>query len=514
MKSISRASQAGALRASTVRVWMAAVLAAGLSFGLSSPAAAWHGHHWHHGHHGFGCGSFGGWGGYGGGFYGRSSFSGFGYCRGNWGFRTSVCLGGPLFGYSAGCWYSAWPGLSPLSVNVGVGSMWTGGFSTYPYPAYYTPGYYSSPLIYSPWLGANASTSTLVSPQVWNLSSQAGGTYISSGVSFGSNRDQLASRLRNLSGDTTSDGTLDDSIPLYSVKGVPPQRIVDVGQATYSSDVLASIERPAEAQTTAKVVEWSSRNAAPKSEIVTVQARALSGRLMSEGDRALQDGQFINAFLAYHKASQAAEGLSAPHVRSAVALAGSKQFDRAVREIKTAIELDLFWFESEGYGAIRNWFGAEGQAHLTRLLSQAGEWAADDLNDSDRLLLLSSLLFLDGRFADAHVLVERARKLTPDSMALAAFPTVEPAGSHADASPAAFGLVVDGASDTPPVLGEDGRTVFPIPAAPARVLDAGSVAGSGREAGGFVPPEPEPAIPRFEQPSQAVQPVSSGPEFP
>lgn len=150
----------------------------------------------------------------------------------------------------------------------------------------------------------------------------------------------------------------------------------------------------------------------------TPQAQLKSLQLEQRGDLRLQELDYLQAYLRYQEAAAAAEDRVEPHYRMGIALAGMKRFDKAVRELKRATELDRSWVKSV---SLQELLGDGNLIGKVQLKQRVADWALADAYDADRLYLLGTLLYLDGDPDRARILLDTAVALVGNEQHLTAF---------------------------------------------------------------------------------------------
>jgi hypothetical protein len=163
----------------------------------------------------------------------------------------------------------------------------------------------------------------------------------------------------------------------------------------------------------------------------TPQAQLRSLQQQQQGDLRLRELNYLQAYLRYQEAASTAPDRAEPHYRMGIALAGMKRFDKAVRELKRASDLDPAWLNSVSLDEL---LGADNQIGKVQLKQRVADWALADAYDADRLYLLGTMLHLDGDQDRARILVDTALALVGQQRHLTAFvPNTQPASESAPA---------------------------------------------------------------------------------
>jgi hypothetical protein len=140
----------------------------------------------------------------------------------------------------------------------------------------------------------------------------------------------------------------------------------------------------------------------------TPEAKLRSLQHQQRGDTRLRSVDYLQASLRYREAIKAAPDRVEPHYRLAITLAGMKQFDKAVQELKTATSIDRGWIDSI---TLTELLGDDQLIAKTHLKQRVAEWTLGDAYDADRLYLLGTLLYLDGDPQRAQIMFETAAAL-------------------------------------------------------------------------------------------------------
>lgn len=151
----------------------------------------------------------------------------------------------------------------------------------------------------------------------------------------------------------------------------------------------------------------------------TPAAKIRSVQLQDHGDRRLLDSDFRQASLRYRDAISAAPDRAEPHLHLAIALAGMKQFDEAVKELKVGLTLDPSWAASGV--SLDVLLGPDNFITKTQLKQRIAEWTLQDVRDADRLFLLGAMLYLDNDADKGRQILETAARLTGMHEHLAVF---------------------------------------------------------------------------------------------
>lgn len=160
----------------------------------------------------------------------------------------------------------------------------------------------------------------------------------------------------------------------------------------------------------------SGRPALPAS---TPEARLRSLRLQEQGDRRLHESDYLLASRRYREAISAAPDRAEPHLHLAMALAGMKQFNEAVKELKVGLALDPSW-PASGI-SLDALLGPDNIITKTQIKQRIAEWTLEDVRDPDRLFLLSAMLYLDNDPVRGRQIMETAARLSGMHEHLAAF---------------------------------------------------------------------------------------------
>lgn len=150
------------------------------------------------------------------------------------------------------------------------------------------------------------------------------------------------------------------------------------------------------------------------------QAQLRGVQLQEQGDTRLRDLDYLQASMRYQDSIGAAADRVEPHYRLAITQAGMKRFDKAVRELKLATQIDPTWVDSITLDEL---LGDDNLIGKTQLKQRVADWALADAHDADRLYLLGTLLYLDGNQEKARILFDTAVALVGNEPYLAAFLT-------------------------------------------------------------------------------------------
>jgi hypothetical protein len=150
----------------------------------------------------------------------------------------------------------------------------------------------------------------------------------------------------------------------------------------------------------------------------TPQAQLRSLQQQQQGDARLRDLDYLQAYLRYQDAAATAPDRAEPHYRMGIALAGMKRFDKSVRELTRASDLDPGWVNTV---ALDELLGEDNQIGKVQLKQRVADWALADAYDADRLYLLGTLLHLDGDQDRARILIDTAVALVGQQRHLTAF---------------------------------------------------------------------------------------------
>ncbi|MGE0374346.1 MAG: hypothetical protein AB7I48_09835 [Planctomycetaceae bacterium] len=141
----------------------------------------------------------------------------------------------------------------------------------------------------------------------------------------------------------------------------------------------------------------------------TPAARIRSIQLQDQADRRLRDIDYFRASTRYRDAISAAADRAEPHLHLAIALAGMKQFDDAVHEVKVGLALDPSW-PTSGV-SLDTLLGVDNAISKMQLKQRTAEWTLHDVRDPDRLFLLGVLLYLDHDAERGRMILETAARL-------------------------------------------------------------------------------------------------------
>ena len=202
----------------------------------------------------------------------------------------------------------------------------------------------------------------------------------------------------------------------------------------------------------------------------TPQAKLRSLQHQQRGDVRMHNVDYFQASLRYQDAIKAAADRVEPHYRLGVALAGRKQFDEAVRELKTATSIDPSWIDSITLGEL---LGEDQLMAKTQLKQRVAEWTLGDAYDADRLYLLGTLLYLDGDPQRAGIMLKTAAALVGWEPHLTAFRLPSTATPQPPTSPTSNEPV----PPLPPLPAPDGSAPPDLPPAPADVVPSNNAAG-------------------------------------
>jgi hypothetical protein len=223
----------------------------------------------------------------------------------------------------------------------------------------------------------------------------------------------------------------------------------------------------------------------------TPAARMRSLQLQQQGDRRLRELDYFQASVRYRDAISAAADRAEPHVHLALAFAGMKRFEDAVKELKVGLALDPAWPASGA--SLDGLLGEENLIGKMHLKQRVAEWALHDVRDPDRLFLLGAFLFLDNDLERGRYILETAARLGGLHEHLAVFLRGD--------RPAAADV-----SSGPPAPAED-AAADPLPEAPPRPAPPSTVTPpKAEDHSARRPPRPAPVEP--------VEPENSGPAFP
>ncbi|MEZ6045672.1 MAG: tetratricopeptide repeat protein [Planctomycetaceae bacterium] len=136
-----------------------------------------------------------------------------------------------------------------------------------------------------------------------------------------------------------------------------------------------------------------------------------SVRSQGLGDLALQNGDYKRAFEYYKRAVQQSGDKAEFRISLAVVLAATGRFEQAVNQIELAVELQP---EMKPWPrTLEQIFHEKGESIREKMMAKMYEWAAEDQQDGQRLLLLGSFLALSEKPLEAQPFLEIAAQ-SPD----------------------------------------------------------------------------------------------------
>ncbi|MCA9093618.1 MAG: tetratricopeptide repeat protein [Planctomycetaceae bacterium] len=131
-----------------------------------------------------------------------------------------------------------------------------------------------------------------------------------------------------------------------------------------------------------------------------------------QGDHFRTGGQYREALDSYRRSIGIAEDQPAEHLKYGILLANERQYREAANELRAAMTLDPKIGESAE--SLKGFFGPNADQTIRNLLQSTAQWARGDIRDPERLLLVGTLLLLNGDRAQAEVPLRSAERLAPN----------------------------------------------------------------------------------------------------
>ena len=103
------------------------------------------------------------------------------------------------------------------------------------------------------------------------------------------------------------------------------------------------------------------------------EAKLRGVQLQQQGDARMRELDYLQAYLRYQDSIGAAADRVEPHYRMGIALAGMKRFDKAVRELKLATDIDPTWVNSVSLDEL---LGGDNLIGKTQLKQRVADWAS------------------------------------------------------------------------------------------------------------------------------------------
>jgi len=131
-----------------------------------------------------------------------------------------------------------------------------------------------------------------------------------------------------------------------------------------------------------------------------------------QGDQFRTGGQYQEALDSYRRSIEIAEDRPAEHLKYGILLANERQYREAANELRAAMTLDPKIGESAE--SLKGFFGPNADQTIRNLLQSTAQWARGDIRDPERLLLVGTMLLLNGDRAQAEVPLRSAERLAPN----------------------------------------------------------------------------------------------------
>ncbi|MAT16585.1 MAG: hypothetical protein CMJ46_15095 [Planctomyces sp.] len=144
-----------------------------------------------------------------------------------------------------------------------------------------------------------------------------------------------------------------------------------------------------------------------------------SVRMQRLGDLAIRGGEYGRAYQYYERAVKRSSDQAEFRMSLATVLAATGRFQPAIEQIEKATQLHPDMQELPRTFA--DIFGDEGDSEREKLMTKVAEWTSEDQNDPERLLLMGSLMVMNGRPQDARPFLEVAASVSENEQPSLAF---------------------------------------------------------------------------------------------
>lgn len=132
-------------------------------------------------------------------------------------------------------------------------------------------------------------------------------------------------------------------------------------------------------------------------------------RYQTEGDILFRKQDYMNAYLMYSRAAVMDESRAEPRMRMGLALAATEQWDRSLKELRHALELNpKLARDSETLDSL---FGENNESAKSEFIAGVRRWVERNVQDADRLFLLGVILHLDDQIQSAAPLFQQVAHL-------------------------------------------------------------------------------------------------------
>ena len=226
----------------------------------------------------------------------------------------------------------------------------------------------------------------------------------------------------------------------------------------------------------------AARPVAGPASVSSPAAKARSVRLEQQGDAHFQARKYLKAFTSYKDAVDAAGDRAEPRAKLVVTYTAIGQYDRAVGELKTLLQVDPDY--PRHFISLDTIFGDQRIAKES-VKTQLAEWTVGHVADPERLMLLGAIMYFDGD-------IDRARLLF-DNVAL--YDDLAPlAASFRRTDTVTVSPLIEPAEGPSEVIVESPTLAPPLPAAQSGIPTLtlpGDAAGGDLPADAVVAPLPE-----------------------
>lgn len=132
---------------------------------------------------------------------------------------------------------------------------------------------------------------------------------------------------------------------------------------------------------------------------------------VEKADSFRMEGRYPEAVDAYRQSILIAADRPEPRSKLAILLAETRQYRESLNELRSALALDPTQLEKAP--SLGDFYGPNRERIVQNMLQSTAQWARADIRDPERLLLIGSLLLLNGDPAQAEVPLRSAERLAP-----------------------------------------------------------------------------------------------------